>query len=174
MRLAPARIAARDVAELERRARALAAGEVEGESALPGALWVTFRLGGVPCGLEVGAVERAVLRLPMVFTVPLATGGERAAAFVDERALPVVDLVRPARDARALREAPALVVAIDSGPVAVAVEGPVELSEAPMAAGAEPAAADGDAPRLAGRLADGTSLLDAGWVRRLASRSLAP
>ncbi len=174
MKLAPARIATRDLAELERRAGVLAAGEVEGEAAPSGALSVTFRLGGVPCGLEVGAVERAVLRLATVFTVPLATGGERAAAFVDERALPVVDLARPAREARALREAPALVVAIDSGPVAVAVEGPLELSEAPIAAGAEVAAADGDAPRLAGRLADGTSLLDAGWVRRFASRILAP
>jgi hypothetical protein len=174
VRLAPARIATRDVAELERRAGALATGEVESQAAPSGALSVTFRLGGVPCGLEASAVERAVLRLATVFAVPLAAGGERTAAFVDERALPVVDLVRPARDVQTLRDAPALVLAIDSGPIAVAVEGPLELSEAALAVATEPAAADGDAPRLSGRLADGTSVLDAGWVRRFASRALSP
>ena len=174
MSLAPADIAIADEAELERRARALARGEVEREAAPSGTVAVTFRVGAVRCALEASAVERAVLRLGAVFAIPLAGGGERAAAFVDERPLPVVDLLTPARPIEALRNAPALLVSAEFGPVAVAVEGPLDLTEAPVVATAEPAPPGGDAPRLAGRLADGAALLDIASIRRFAARAFAP
>jgi hypothetical protein len=171
--LPPVRIAVADAGELERRAAALAAGDAAEEARAGGAA-ITFRLDGVPCAIEAAAVERVVLRLATVVAIPLAGGGVRAAAFVDERPLPVVDLLRPARDAQALGDAPALVVGGPSGAVALAVQGPLDLTEAPVAAAAEPAPPGDDRPRIAGRLADGTALLDTGWIRRLTSVALAP
>jgi hypothetical protein len=174
MSLAPVNIAISDEAELERRAVALARDEVEREAAPAGSISVTFQLGAARCALEATAVERAVLRLGEVFAIPLAGGGDRAATFVDERPVPVVDLVRPGREIEALRQVPALLVAVESGSVAVAVEAPLDLSDAPLVATAEPAPTDGDEPRLAGRLSDGSALLDTNWIRRFAARAFEP
>lgn len=174
MSLAPTNIVIADEAELERRARALASGEVERGAAPVGLVSVAFRLGGLHCAVEVGAIERVVLRLGAVFAIPLAAGGARTATFVHEQPLPVVDLVRPARDLESLRDAPALLVGADAETVAVAVEGPLDLSDAPLAAAAESPPLDGDRPRVVGRLADGAALLDPDWIRRFAARALAP
>ncbi len=173
MTIPPVRIAVADAEELERRAVALASGEAAREAAPVAAASVTFRLGGVPCAVEAAAVERAVLRLATVVAVPLAAGGARTAAFIDERPLPVVDLRRPVREPAALGDAPALVIAGPTGAVVLAVEGPLDLTEAPVTAAAEPTAGD-ERPRIAGRLADGTALFDTAWIRRLASLALAP
>jgi hypothetical protein len=125
--------------------------------------------------VEASVVRRAVLRLGGVVPVSLAGGGERLVGYVDERPVPVVDLLRPgSRTSEELSQAPALLLALESGPVAVAVEGPLDLSEAPIAQAARSAREDPEAPRVAGRLADGTSLIDAEWMRRFAARTLAP
>jgi hypothetical protein len=174
MSLTPASIAIADQAELERRAGALARGGAAEDAAPTGSVSVTFRLGGARCAIEASTVDRAVLRLGAVFVVPLASGGERAATFVDERPLPVIDLLRPARGLEGLRGAPALVVALEAGPVALAVEGPLDLSDAAVEAAAEPSPLDGDDPPLVGRLSDGAALLDPRWLRRFAARAFAP
>jgi len=178
VRLPVPTIVAEDADALERRARALAAGDRDGREDAAGLLrLVTFRLGGAPCAVETGPIERAVV-LPAPVAVPLADGGERPVAFVDERPVPVVDLAGFAagapRRAEALGGAPALVVATDGGPVAVAVEGPLELAEDRLAAAAAPERAAGDGVRLAGRLAGGAALLDADWLRAFAGKAAAP
>lgn len=162
-------------AALEVAARALGARADETAGIAAGPLTVTFGLGGVRCAVEACAIGRAVLRLGGVVPVPFAAGGERLVTFVDERPVPVVDLVRSRRRTLdGLARAPALLISLESGPVAVAVEGPLELSEAPLAQSAEASPGDPDVPRLVGRLADGTSLIDGGWMRHFAARSLAP
>lgn len=174
----PAVVAGQAEAEvLERRARALAAGDAAGEGEAAGLLrLVTFRLRGAPCAVETGPIERAVV-LPAPIAVPLADGGERAVAFVDERPVPVLDLAGESagapRRAADLAGAPALVVTTDGGPVAVAVEGPLELGEDRLA-GASPGEARGDGIRLAGRLAGGAALVDAAWLRAFAGRAAGP
>jgi hypothetical protein len=174
-------IVAGETEVLERRARALAAGASADEDGAAGLLrLVTFRLRGTACAVVTEPVERAlVLAAPMA--VPLADGSERAVAFVDERPVPVMDLAGAAaaapRRAAGLAGAPALVVSTDGGPVAVAVEGPLELAEDRLAA-ATPAAtpmggaAGADEIRLAGRLAGGALLLDAAWLRAWAGRAV--
>lgn len=170
-----------DTEVLERRARDLAAGDSAAEDGAAGLLrLVTFRLRGTPCAVQTDPVERAVvLAAPMA--VPLADGSERAVAFVEERPVPVMDLAGTAaaspRAAAELAGAPALVVATDGGPVAVAVEGPLELAEDRLAASAPAStpiatAAGGDEIRLAGRLAGGAALLDAAWLRAWAGRAV--
>ncbi len=173
MTLRPVKIAIADEAELEQRARTLARGEIERDATPIGNSSVTFRLGAARCAIEASAVHRVVLRLAAVFAIPVATGGERAAAFIDERPLPVVDLLRPGRVIEVLRDAPALIITAEYGPIAVAVEGPLDLTEAAMRQTAERPPRDGDDPPLLGRLADGTALLDASWIRRFAARALA-
>jgi len=171
----PFRIRPGGRAALEAAARALAGRDEDAGESVAGLLAVTFRLGGDRCAVEAGVVQRAVLRLGGVVPVPLAAGGERLVAFVEERPVPVVDLSRPGpRTPEDLSAAPALLLSLESGPVAVAVEGPLDLSEAPIAQAAESAREDPEVPRLVGRLADGVSLIDAEWMRRFAARTLAP
>ncbi len=160
-------------AALEAAARDLARAEGEAAESGPGLQAVAFGLGGERCAVEASAVARAVRRLGAVVPVPLAGGGERLVAFVDERPVPVIDLSR-GRSPEDLPGAPALLVSLETGPVAVAVEGPLELSEAPIALAAQPVPDDPERPRLVGRLADGTSVVDADWMRRFAARALAP
>lgn len=175
MRLPALRIRPGGRAALEEAARVLAGrGDGPVESA-PGVLAITFGLGGDRCAVEAKAVQRAVLQLGGVVPVSLAGGGERLVAFVDERPVPVVDLLRlGSRTAEDLSRAPALLLSLDGGPVAVAVEGPLDLSEAAIAQAARSAQGDPQVPRLVGRLADGTSLIDADWMRHFAARTLAP
>ncbi len=168
------RIADLDV--LERRARDLATGSVseglsQGEERL-----VSFRLRGRPCAVDARVVERAVARLARPLPVPLQEGGERLVAFVEERPVPVVDLEGWAtgtpRDAAALEAHPVLLVTTDLGPVAVAVEGPLELLEdhvALTAVGNDPAPL-----RMLGVLAGGTDALDPAWLREWAERTAQP
>jgi hypothetical protein len=168
-------ISAGDAEALERRARSLAGGDAaEGEESAGLLRLVAFRLCGRPCAVETGPIERAVV-LPRPVGVPLAGGGERPVAFVDERPVPVVDLAGLAagrvRGADDLGGAPAIVVGTAVGPVAVAVEGPLELAEDRLLASAAPGAAPADGVRLAGRLAGGAALLDAAWLRALAAKA---
>lgn len=170
------RLVPHDVAALERRARVLAAerpGEDEGAALLR---VVTFRLRGRACAVDAGAVLRAVARLPATVPIPIAHGGTRAAAFVDERPVPVADLAGAVADAprapEALEGAPALLVAGAQGPLAVVVEGPLELAEEPLVAAAEDT--DGDRLRLAGQLAGGAVLVDAEWLAGWAAKAVAP
>ncbi|HUL58706.1 MAG TPA: hypothetical protein VLU43_05500 [Anaeromyxobacteraceae bacterium] len=173
------RLVPRDVEVLEQRARDLASGVEEGAGDAARLRLVEFRLAGGACGIEARAVEHAVSRLSGAVAVPMSDGTERAVAFVNERPVPVADLAGTlagkGRSAAELSGAAALVVASPRGPVAVVVEGPLELAEAAMVAAAPGEAAQAaDGPRLAGRLADGTSLLDPEWLAAWAGRAVAP
>lgn len=176
----PARIRVEDAGTLEARARALAGAGRDGEADVrsAGALsFVRFRAGGLDCALEARVVERALARLPVAVPVAVSTspGGERAFAFVDERPLPVADLsgtvagaVRPAAH---LAGSAALIVATSHGPVAVAVDGPLELSEERLAGTTSAGAwGAGGGVRLCGRLADGSSVISADWMVDWASK----
>ncbi|HEX9050826.1 MAG TPA: hypothetical protein VF841_09870 [Anaeromyxobacter sp.] len=172
-----ARIVPGDEDVLERRARALASGAGGGERDASGVRrLVSFRLRGRPCAVDGGAVARAIV-LAAPFAVPVADGSERPVAFVDERPVPVADLAGAvsgeARAAASLSGAPALLVDTPHGPVAVAVEGPLELAEDRLAASAAPGAPE-EVPRLAGRLAGGAALVDAPWLAAWAAKAVRP
>jgi len=152
---------------LEARARALAAGVEGGAEQTEGLVRVVvFRLGSIECALETAVVERAIVGLARPLGVPLGSGGERAVVFVEEVPLPVADLSGHAsgaqRPASRLEGAPALVVTTPAGPVAVAVDGPLDLAEDRLA-GRQPAL-DGEAIRIAGRLGGGAALVDSAWL----------
>lgn len=175
-RLPLPRVVPGDEEVLERRARALASGGTEeGTDAAAAVRLVSFRLRGGACAVDSGAVARAVV-LAAPLAIPVADGGERPVAFVDERPVPVADLAGAAsgrpRPAPALAGAPALLLDTPDGPVAVAVDGPLELAEDRLAASA---AAPGDeVPRVAGRLAGGGDLLDAAWLCAWAAKAVRP
>jgi hypothetical protein len=137
---------------------------------------VTFRLDEVACAVEAALVERAVLRLSVLMSVPLSDGGERAVAFVDECPVPVLDLAgfaaRRLRGADGLRGLPALVIAGPEGRVAIAVDGPVELAQESLAAAAAEDA--GDRIPIAGRLAGGAALLRSAWLLEWVGKAAAP
>jgi hypothetical protein len=175
-RLPAVRLFPRDLELLERRARALATGESEegaGEQGL--ARLVLFRIQGLPCALDASPVTRAIARLDGAAPVPMSDGGERIVAFVEEQPLPVADLSGAAsgaeRAASALAGGPALVLQTEAGPVAVAVEGPLDLREERLS-GTVAEAQESGLPglRLAGRLGDGTSVLDTAWLQAWAGR----
>jgi chemotaxis signal transduction protein len=177
-RLPVPRVRFRDAEVLEARARALAGGAAaEGGGARPLRV-VTFRLRGRACAVDASAVERAVV-LASPFGVPLADGSERPVAFVEERPVPVADLAGATagapRRTEELAGAPALVVATPGGPVAVAVQGPLDLAEEALR---EAAPADGEPEgeglRVAGRLAGGAALLDAAWLGAWARKAASP
>ena len=175
MRLPVPELVPLDPALLERRARLLATGAA-GEGTRAADHLVSFRLHGRPCAVSAGAVERAVARLSRPLAIPLLGGGERLVAFVEERPVPVVDLAGlaagEARGAGALESGPALLVPTALGPVAVAVQGPLELLEDYLAL----AAAEGDpAPvRMLGLLARGAMAVDPAWLRDWAERAVRP
>jgi len=160
---------------LERRARALAAGGGHDDAQTLDRL-VSFQLAGLPCAVDARVVERAVARLARPLPVPLQDGGERLVTFVDERAVPVVDLVGFAvgspRESNALESQPALLVTTPGGSIAVAVDGPLELLEDHLVFAAE--AADGAAIRAAGRLSGGTLALDPAWLQEWAEKAARP
>lgn len=172
------RVVAGDAEVLEERARSLAAGAGgagAGEAAGLVRL-VAFRLAGRPCAVDAAGVGRAV-SLASPIAIPIAAGGERPVAFVEERPVPVADLAGAAagraRPAAALAGAPALVVETPDGPVAVAVEGPLELAEDRVVAAAAPGAPE-DVPRVAGRLAGGAALVDGPWLAAWAAQAVRP
>jgi hypothetical protein len=178
-RIALPRIVPRDVDVLERRALALASGDAEGAEATGAARFVLFRIRGLPCALEAAPVARAVSRLLGATPVPTLAGAERTIAFVEEQPLPVADLAGIAaggeRPANELAGGPALVLSTAAGPVAVAVEGPLDLAEDRLAGTAREPSEDATAGlRLAGRLADGTSVLDAAWLLAWAEKAARP
>lgn len=162
-----------DLELLERRAGELATGAVVESANRSEDRLVSFRLRGRSCAVDARFVERAVARLTRPLTVPLQDGGERLVAFVEEQPVPVVDLEGFAtgkpREAAALESHPALLVTTGLGPVAVAVDGPLELLEDHIAF----AAAGGDpAPlRTAGVLSGGTVALDPAWLQEWAEKA---
>lgn len=175
VRTAPARLLPSDLERLEERARRLATGQLdeiqdEGTTRL-----VLFRLLGLPCALDATPVERAVARLLGPVGVPTAEGRDRTVAFVEEQPLPVADLAGTLagreRLASELAGLPALVLATRDGPVAVAVDGPLDLREERLAGAATEQWGGANGMRLAGRLADGTSVLDAGWLVEWAGKA---
>lgn len=155
---------------LEERARRLAAGAlVQAGPQAEALLCVVFELGGARCALEAALVQRALVRLGQVAAVPLSESASRPVAFVDGRALPVADLAAHvrgrARGAEALSRSPALVVGPRLAPVALAVDGPLELSAQRLAQSVQAGTEEWDeGPRLSGRLVDGTLLLSAQWL----------
>jgi len=175
-RLRPARLVPRDLAQLELRARLLAAGEAGAEETDGNARLVLFRIRGLPCALDAAPLARAVARLDGATPVPMADGRERTVAWVDEQPIPVADLAGAAsggeRPAALLAGGPALVLTTPGGPVAVAVEGPLDLREERLS-GAVATGQESAIPglRLAGRLGDGTSVLDAAWLLAWAGKA---
>jgi hypothetical protein len=164
-----------DVEVLERRARQLAAGGRGEAEAQANLLLVGFQLGARACALDARVVEQAVSRLAAPVSVPLAGGGERLIAFVEERPVPVVDLAGLAtgvvRAPGALAGRPALVVTTGIGSVAVAVDGPLDLLEDRLAA---VAAGEAGPIRAAGLLAGGCAALDASWLQEWAEKAARP
>jgi hypothetical protein len=176
-RLPVPRVVPGDAEVLERRARALAAGDEGGAGEAAGLLrLVAFRLAGRPCAVDSAVVARAVV-LASPMAVPVTDGSERPVAFVDERPMPVADLAGAAagrtRAAPALSGAPALVLETADGTIAVAVEGPLELAEDRLAASAAAGAA-GEVPRVTGRLSGGAALLDGAWLSAWAAKAVRP
>jgi len=108
--------------------------------------------------------------------VPLKDGGERLVAFVEELPVPVLDLEGYAAGApRApvgLESHPALLLDTAQGPVAVAVEGPLDLLEDHLALAA--AAGDPERIRFAGMLAKGALALDPVWLKDWAEKGACP
>jgi hypothetical protein len=161
---------------LERRARELASAPEDRDLERTLDRLVSFRLVGRSCALDARVVERAVTRLSRPVAVPLHDGGERLVAFVEERPVPVVDLVAfaggRARAAEALEGQPALLVTTGGGPVVVAVDGPLELLEDHIAFAAE--GGDAGAIRAAGRLSGGILALDPTWLQDWAEKAARP
>ncbi len=171
-----ARLVPHDLELLERRARALAAGEAEAAGPAEGARLVHVRLAGLPCAVDAAHVARAVQRLAGATAIPPMTGADRTVAFVEEQPLPVADLAGAAlggeRAAASIAGGPAIVVETSAGNVAVAVEGPLDLREDRLVATVTEATGGGAAGmRLAGRLGDGTSVLDAAWLLGFAGKA---
>ncbi len=163
----------RDPELLERRARELATGAATEEASRVLDRLVSFTLRGASCAVDAGVLERAVARLSRPLPVPRESGADRLVAFVDERPVPVVDLAGfvggQARAVEDLEAHPALLVTTTAGPVAVAVEGPLELVEDHVAF----AAAGGDPSpiRAAGRLSSGMLALDPAWLQEWAEKA---
>jgi hypothetical protein len=134
---------------------------------------VTFAVGGRRCAIEARAVVRAVARLGPTTEVPLAGGGVRQVAWLDEQPVAVTDLAAaaglPPRPPAALALAPALLVATPAGVAAVAVEGPLELAEDALAVAAGAALAGLPGLGLAGSLESGAALVSAPWVQARAA-----
>lgn len=171
------RIDPADQARLADQARALGG---EGGAGLDRAALqvVTFRLGDQACAAPAHAIERAVTRLGATTEVPLAGGGARPVAWVDEQPVAVTDLAALAglapRPPAALARAPALLVATPAGVAALAVDGPLELAEAPLELAAGAALADLPGLGVAGRLVGGAALLSADCLRARAGGHGAP
>jgi hypothetical protein len=161
---------------LERRARELATGAGAEQTERKLDRMISFQLVGLPCAVEARVVERAVARLSRPLPVPLQGGGDRLVAFVEERPVPVVDLVGFSmggpREVEALEGQPALLVTTAGGAVAVAVEGPLELLEDHLAFAAE--GGDTAAIRAAGRLSSGILALDPAWMQEWAEKAARP
>lgn len=180
MRLAPPRlrIDPGDEARLASQARTVAGGAAAPDLAGLAVALVTFTVGGRACAVEAGAVERAVARLGPTSAVPLAGGGARLVAWVDEQPVAVTDLGALAglapRAPAALALAPAFLVETPLGVVAVAVEGPLELAEDRLALAAGQALAGLPGLGLAGRLAGGAALLSSTWLLACAAGTPPP
>lgn len=161
-------VAPEDEPRLSSQARALAGAGAAASPIEAAVEVVTFTIAGHPCALPAGAVERAVTRLGPTTDVPLAGGGARRVAWVDEQPVAVTDLAALAgladRPPAALALAPALLLVTPAGVAAVAVDGPLDLAVDRVAHAAGPALAGLPGLRVAGRLATGATLLAASWL----------
>lgn len=160
---------------LERRARELAALAAD-ESVSVEQRFVSFHLRGRPCAVDAGVVDRALARLTLPLAVPMADEMERMVSFIDERPVPLVDLAGMAtstrRGAAELEGTPAVVVLTRMGPVAVAVDGPLDLLEDHQVAVAAPG--NPDEIRITGVLAGRATALDPAWLQEWAERAARP
>jgi chemotaxis signal transduction protein len=165
-----------DLEVLQRRTRRLASGAQADLAERTEERHVAFRLRGRPCAVDVRVVERAVARLSRPLPVPLKDGGERLVAFVDERPVPVVDLAvlsgGSQRGPAELEARPALLVTTPTGPVAVVVEGPLELLEDHLAWAA--GMGDPASIRTTGVLSGGSTALDPAWLQEWAAGAARP
>lgn len=158
---------------LEERARRLAGGAGAQAETRPTLLVVRFALAGRTWALEACALERVLAALGPVHALPAEEGPARAIAFLEEDPVPVLDLCGlegTARPPRALERAPALVMRDLDGPLALAVEGPLDLEELAVTHSTT-GLREAGLP-VAGRLADGTLLLDGEDLRQRASRAV--
>jgi len=160
------RFAPRAEPELAARARALAAPAAAGEEGASRAL-VAFTLAGARYAVELGLVERVVARLGLAAPLAGAPAGLCGLAFIDGMPHLLVDfleqLTHRTRSLEQLALAPALVLQADTGALALCVEGPLELVDAPRLLAGDGAPAT-SALGLSGRLPDGTLVLTSAWV----------
>jgi chemotaxis protein histidine kinase CheA len=163
-----------DVAVLEDRARQLAQGQAA-PAVEDRRLVVRFQLGGQPWAVESRELQHALAQIGPVIRVPGDGGRGRLVAFFHERPLPVFDLdelVEQGRSPERLARAPALVLRDEEGPIACAVEGPLDLAELAVTHTAAAFALRALALPLAGRLSDGAMLFDVEGLRQRASRAV--
>lgn len=174
-RLAIPELVALDPDRLEASARSLSRGDCAGGEHATERL-VSFRLRGRPCAVDARVVERAVSRLSRPLAVPLQDGSERLVAFVEELPVPVADLqgfvVGAPREPTALEAHPALLVTTPLGPIAVAVEGPLELLEDHLAFAAQ--GGDPATVQALGMLSGGSLALDPTWLQEWAEKTARP
>ncbi len=163
------RVADGSRARLEEAARALAGDAAAQEES--SVLLVQFGLGGEPHAVELGVVERAVTHFPEVVPLAGTRGKVKGTAFFDGVAHVVVDLLegtgRPPRSLEEIERSPALVVDREGVPMALAVEGPLELAEVP--AGWAAKAVAGEGVGVAARLPNGVLVLATEWLRQFIS-----
>ncbi|MGC4117126.1 MAG: hypothetical protein QM765_21715 [Myxococcales bacterium] len=168
-----------DLAVLEERARLLANGLAHGASANADAasrrMVVRFRVGGNPLAIAVAELVRAVTQLGAVLRVPDGRGGGLLVAFLQEKPVPVFDLhvlLGQACSIDRLMRGPALLLRDEEGPIACAVEGPLELAEVTLTHTVRAGRPFEHSLPLEGLLSDGASLLEPEELRARASRTV--
>jgi chemotaxis signal transduction protein len=159
-----------DVGLLEARAKQLSiAAEVD--SLDESRMAVTFQIGSGRFALDMELLDRAVTRLGTVAALPHAGSAMRGVAFVDGVPHLVFDLcertLSAPRSLTAISAGPALLVRDHTRPLAIAVDGPLDLL--PVRSNAASALDEQDVAsvRIAGRLEDGTLRLSPSWFLAL-------
>ena len=161
---------------LQARAKLLAEEAGAGDEEAP-KVFVTFCLDGDRYAVELDMVDRAVVRLGNVVALAGATGGVRGVAFIGNLPHVVLDLEQRFAGASRKREdlalAPALVLRAVNARVAVAIAGPVELTEAsaaPIRSAKDTLTEhEGAAFELSHQLPDQALVLSSVWLRRWTS-----
>ncbi len=165
------RLSARNRAVLEERAQQLAnprSEEVVGSGA---GEYVGFRLNDVACAVNFAAVARVFRKLGQVVPLAERRQGLAGIAFLENQPCLVLDLHLTAGHARApdmLAFAPGLLLRASTGSYVVAVDGPTELLDATRVIPHVGVNDDNTTLRLAGRLDDGTCVIDPVWLLKWA------
>ncbi len=131
-------------------------------------LMVQFGLGGTAYAVELSAIDRAITQFGEVIPLPGAPASIRGTAFLDGVPHVVADLLEaaghPRRALDVLERSPALVVHREGVPLAIAVEGPLELTE--VAVSGVSAATSRNGVGVAAKLPNGALLLATDWLRQ--------